>query len=149
MSTHQQSYPCFAKYSIADESGRPGTSRSNVGCEAIEEPCTNRIVPLVSAGSPATLFQRKSLTSPLLVQCSEPGRRTCTFIRASHRHLDRRGSVCAEPEHLPRVRRCRNRAAEQFHDLHGLGDERRIAGRELATLQIEIVLKPHAHVSTE
>src|ERR1041385_842678 len=80
MSTHQVSYPCLAKYSIADESGRPGTSRSKVGCPAIEDPCTNRIVPFVFAGSSATLFQRKSLTSPLLVQCSVPGRRTCTFI---------------------------------------------------------------------
>src|SRR5438874_10098448 len=80
MSTHQQSYPCFAKYSIAEESGRPGTSRSKVGCAAIEEPCTNRIVPFVCAGSPATLFQRNSFTSPLLVQCSVPGRRTCPFI---------------------------------------------------------------------
>src|SRR5437773_12274702 len=80
MSTHQQSYPCFAKYSIAEESGRPGTSRSKVGCEAIDEPCTNRIMPLVFAGSPATLFHMKSLTSPLLVQCSVPGRRSCTFI---------------------------------------------------------------------
>src|SRR6476659_5999030 len=83
MSTHQQSQPCLAKYSIAEESGRPGTSRSKVGCEAIEEPCTNRIVPLVCAGSPATLFQRNSLTSPLLVQCSVPGIRTCTFIENS------------------------------------------------------------------
>src|SRR6476469_3114540 len=80
MSTHQQSYPCLAKYSIAEELGRSGTSRSKVGCPAIEEPCTNRIVPFVFAGAPATLFQRKSLTSPLLVQCSVPGRRTCTFI---------------------------------------------------------------------
>src|SRR3954466_6060587 len=80
MSTHQVSYPCLAKYSIAEESGRPGTSRSKVGCDAIEEPCTNKMVPFVAAGSPATLFQRKSLTSPLLDQCSEPVRRTCTFI---------------------------------------------------------------------
>src|SRR3982751_49037 len=80
MSTHQQSYPCLAKYSIAEESGRPGTSRSKVGCDAIEEPCTKRIVPFVFAGSPATLFHMKSFTSPLLVQCSVPGRRTCTFI---------------------------------------------------------------------
>src|SRR3954470_24409616 len=80
MSTHQVSYPFLAKYSIAVESGRHGTSRSKVGCDAIEEPYTNRMVRFVAAGSPATLFQRKSLTSPLLVQCSVPGRRTCTFI---------------------------------------------------------------------
>src|SRR5437016_12344523 len=80
MSTHQQSKPCFAKYSIAELSGRPGTSRSKVGCEAIDEPCTNRIVPFVFAASPATLFHRNSLTSPLLVQCSLPGMQTCTFI---------------------------------------------------------------------
>src|SRR3954464_13668309 len=82
MSTHQVSYPCLAKYSIADESGRPGTSRSKVGCEAIEEPCTNRTVPLVLAGS-TTFLHMKSLPSPLVVQCSVPGRRTCTFISGS------------------------------------------------------------------
>ena len=65
---------------MAEESVRPGTWRSKVGCEAIEEPCTNRIVPLVLAGSSATLFHRNSLTSPLLVQCSVPGMRTCRFI---------------------------------------------------------------------
>src|ERR1043165_8465974 len=68
---------------MAEEPGRPGTSRSNVGCDAIEEPCTSRIVPLVCAGSPATLFQRKSLTSPLSVQCSVPRMRTCTFMCSS------------------------------------------------------------------
>src|SRR5256885_4010696 len=74
---------------MAEESGRPGTSRSKVGCEAIEEPCTNRIVPWVFPGSPATLFHRNSLTSPLLVQCSVPGRRTCRFIdSALSVHLD-------------------------------------------------------------
>src|SRR5947209_20133945 len=82
MSTHQVSYPCLAKYSIAEESGRPGTSRSKVGCDAIEEPCTNRIMPFVAAGSPATLFQRKSLTSPLLVQCSVPGSAACAFTES-------------------------------------------------------------------
>ena len=41
-----------------------------VGCDAIDEPCTKKIVPL--AASPALLRQRKSLMSPLRVQCSVP-----------------------------------------------------------------------------
>src|SRR5579864_876228 len=60
---------------MAEESGRPGTSRSKVGCEAMDEPCTNRIVPRVSAGLPAHLFHRNSFTSPLWAQCSRPARR--------------------------------------------------------------------------
>ena len=58
----------------------PGTSRSKVGCEAIEEPWTNRIVALALAGSPAHLFHMKSFTSPLLVQCSLPVRRCCRVV---------------------------------------------------------------------
>src|SRR5882757_441636 len=58
---------------MAEESGRPGTCRSKVGIDAIEEPCTNRILPAVLAGSPAHLFHRNRRTSwPLLVQCSSP-----------------------------------------------------------------------------
>src|SRR3954465_12172403 len=73
MSTHQVSKPRAAKKSIAEESGRPGTWRSKVGCEAIEEPCTNRIVPLVAAGSATHLFHMNSFTPPsLVVQCSVP-----------------------------------------------------------------------------
>src|SRR3954468_20298469 len=73
MSTHQVSYPCLAKYSIAEESDRPGTCRSKVGCDAIEEPCTNRMVPAGPDGSPAYFSHRNSRTSaPLLVQCSSP-----------------------------------------------------------------------------
>ena len=36
---------------IANESGRPGTLRSKVGCEAIDEPCTNSTAGLPS-GTP-------------------------------------------------------------------------------------------------
>src|SRR4051812_14723110 len=73
MSRHQQSKPSRAKWSIAEESGRPGTCRSKVGCEAIEEPCTNKIVPRVLAGSPADFSNRNSFTLPfLVVQCSVP-----------------------------------------------------------------------------
>src|SRR5262245_17031624 len=69
---HQVSKPRAANQSITDESARPGTRRSKVGCEAMDEPCTNRIVPL---GAPpgAAFCQRQSLTSPLRVQCSMPG----------------------------------------------------------------------------
>src|SRR5215510_15930390 len=73
MSTHQVSKPRAAKKSIAENSLRPGTCRSKVGCEAIEEPCTNRMVPRVCAASPAYFSHRNSFTSlPLLVQCSSP-----------------------------------------------------------------------------
>src|SRR5580658_9967983 len=73
MSTHQQSKFCRANQSITEESGRPGTCRSNVGCAAIEEPWTNRIVPVLFAGSPAHFSNRNSFTPPsLVVQCSSP-----------------------------------------------------------------------------
>src|SRR3954470_21608450 len=74
MSTVQQSKPSLAKWSIAEESGRPGTCRSNVGCEAIDEPCTNRTVPLVAAGSPRHLLNmnRRALPPSFVVQCSCP-----------------------------------------------------------------------------
>src|SRR4051812_46232021 len=75
MSTDQVSNPWAANQSMTDEPGRPGTCRSKVGCDAMEEPCTNRIVPRFSA--PTERFSHmKSLTSPLLVQCSSP----CTWI---------------------------------------------------------------------
>src|SRR5271169_541438 len=58
---------------MAEESGRPGTCRSKVGCEAMDEPCTNRMVPMLFAGSPAHFSNRNSFTPPsLLVQCSAP-----------------------------------------------------------------------------
>src|SRR5215204_7286434 len=72
MSTDQVSKPCAANQSIADEPGRPGTCRSNVGCEAMDEPCTNRMVPAFS-GASDRFSHRNSLTSPLVVQCSSPG----------------------------------------------------------------------------
>src|ERR1043166_3120790 len=73
MSTHQQSKPRAANQSMAEESGRTGTCKSNVGVEAMDEPCTNRIVPAGPDGSPAYFSHRNSRTSlPLLVQCSSP-----------------------------------------------------------------------------
>src|SRR5258708_10457529 len=66
----QVSKPCSTNHSIAEECARPVTCRSKVGCEAIDEPCTNRIVPRFAL--PECLRQRKSLTSPLRVQCSVP-----------------------------------------------------------------------------
>jgi hypothetical protein len=38
MSTHQHTKPRRANQSITDEWGRPGTVKSNVGCDAIDEP---------------------------------------------------------------------------------------------------------------
>src|SRR5258708_35320498 len=60
---------------MAEEFGRHGTLRSKVGCDAMEDPWTNRIGAFALAGSTAHLFHRNSLTSPLLVQCSAPASR--------------------------------------------------------------------------
>src|SRR5215475_4052540 len=78
MSTDQQSYPRLANHSMTEESARPGTCRSKVGCDAMDDPCTNRIVPLVVTGSSAHFSNRKSLTSPRLVQCSVATTRSAT-----------------------------------------------------------------------
>src|SRR5512140_3372806 len=71
MSTLQQTKPRRANQSITEESGRPGTVRSKVGCEAIDEPCTNSTAGLPS-GEPTNFSHRNSRTSPLCVQCSTP-----------------------------------------------------------------------------
>src|SRR5215472_17003618 len=72
MSTHQQSKFFRAKKSIAEESDRPGTCRSKVGCAAMDEPWTNKMVPAVFAGSPAHFSNTNSFAAPpsLVVQCS-------------------------------------------------------------------------------
>src|SRR5262249_8496963 len=58
---------------MTEESARPGTCRSKVGCEAMEEPCTNKTLPAGPEGSPACLFHRNRRTSlPFSVQCSSP-----------------------------------------------------------------------------
>src|SRR5215472_5512293 len=73
MSTHQQSKPRRANQSIAEELGRPSTCKSKVGCDAIDEPCTKRMVPAALFGSPAHFSNMNSFTSPSLrVQCSSP-----------------------------------------------------------------------------
>src|SRR6188508_3046231 len=56
---------------MAEEFGRPGTCRSKVGCEAIDEPCTNRTVPFLAPPG-ARFSHRNSLAGPLVVQCSWP-----------------------------------------------------------------------------
>src|SRR5580658_1452794 len=88
MSTHQQSKFCRAKKSITDESGRPGTCKSNVGCAAIDEPCTNRIVPAVWFGSPAHFSNMNSLAPPsLVVQWSSPLIAAAGFVISFIVHL--------------------------------------------------------------
>src|SRR5436309_6947277 len=72
MSTHHVSKPRAAKKSIAEESLRPGTCRSKVGCEAIDEPCTNRMRPAGPDGSLAYFSHMNRRAPPLLVQCSSP-----------------------------------------------------------------------------
>src|SRR5687768_7610255 len=69
---HQVSKPRAANQSITDESGRPGTVRSKVGCEAMDEPCTKRIVPFGVCPVGGAFCHRNSFTSPLRVQCSVP-----------------------------------------------------------------------------
>src|SRR6059058_2524638 len=65
MSTHQQTKPRRANQSMTDESARPGTVRSKVGCEAIDEPCTNSTAGLPS-GADELLPQEE--TDVLLVR---------------------------------------------------------------------------------
>ena len=48
------------------------TWRSKVGCDAIDEPCTNRIVPRSWVFCARRFSHRNSLASPFLVQCSVP-----------------------------------------------------------------------------
>src|SRR6185295_14397209 len=75
MSTVQQTKPRCANQSITDESGRPGTVRSNVGCEAIDEPWTKSTAGL-PAGESTYFSHRNRRTSPsgvcFCAQCSTP-----------------------------------------------------------------------------
>src|SRR6478672_5007751 len=75
MSTHQQAKPRRANQSIAEDSGRPGTVKSKVGCDAIDEPWTKRIAGFPS-GDPTNFSHMKRRTSPsgvlFVVQCSTP-----------------------------------------------------------------------------
>src|SRR6202043_4042703 len=87
MSTHQQSKLCRAKKSITEESGRPGTCRSNVGCAAMDEPWTNRMVPAVCRGSPAHFSNMNSFAPSLLVQCSSPLIAAAGFVISFIVHL--------------------------------------------------------------
>src|SRR5262249_27977576 len=73
MSTHQQSKPRRANQSMTEESDRPSTCKSKVGCDAMDDPCTNRMVPAALPGSTADFSNMNSFTFPsLLVQCSWP-----------------------------------------------------------------------------
>src|SRR5450755_177612 len=97
MSTLQHTNPLRANQSMTDESGLPGTLRSNVGCDAIDEPCTNRIAGL-PADEPTNFSHRKSFTPPLRVQCSAP----VTGVSAAAAFAAGTGAlspkrVCAEP----------------------------------------------------
>src|SRR5258708_23585452 len=84
---------------MAEEFGRHRTLRSNVGCDAMEDPWTNRIGAFALAGSTAHLFHRNSLTSPLLVQCSAPASRWIVSF------MDRSFfAMVAAPPYLPRMR---------------------------------------------
>jgi hypothetical protein len=97
MSTHQQTKPRCANQSITDESGRPGTERSNVGCDAIEEPWTNSTAGLAE-GEPTNFSHMKSRTSPsavgLVVQCSTPvtgAKGCCVEVIADRKRVGQRG----------------------------------------------------------
>src|SRR5678815_5243492 len=105
---HQVSKPCATNQTIADESARVGTCRSNVGCDAIDEPWTNRIVPFASRGSTALFRHRNSRTSPLRVQCSVPCTLT-SFILTSITKLScrRLQSACPGGRFFPGITRPR------------------------------------------
>src|ERR1700704_4852098 len=88
MSTLQQTNPRRANQSMTEESGLPGTYKSNVGCDAIDEPCTNRSAGLPS-GEPTNFSHKKRRTLSLCVQCSTPvtGVSPVTTSGAGHRSL--------------------------------------------------------------
>src|ERR1700675_4636640 len=97
MSTHQQSKFCRAKKSITEESGRPGTCRSNVGCAAMDEPWTNRMGPAVCFGLPAHFSNRNSFARPsFVVQCSSPLIATAGFVISFIVHLIRLSVILSE-----------------------------------------------------
>src|SRR6188508_529058 len=102
--------------------GCPGTCKSNVGCDAIDEPCTNRMVPLSRVFWARRFSHRNSLASPFLVQCSLPWMwmfSTCVVTRlllldaeqlrrgtAKHtalRGVDPDGDLVADREDLARM----------------------------------------------
>src|SRR5215470_674147 len=102
---------------MAEEFGRPGTWRSKVGWEAIEEPWTNRIVAFAVAGSTAHLFHKNSFTSPLLVQCSTPANRwVVSFMERSFLARLRSPGSAGIPPALPG-----KRGTGGFMQSHGLG----------------------------
>src|SRR5215510_8195777 len=54
--------------------------------------------------------------------------------------------LALQPQNLPRLGRRRDVVAQDLDDVRRLLDECGIAGRELALREIEVVLKPDAHV---
>src|SRR6266567_1317952 len=107
MSTLQQTKPRRANQSMTDESGWPGTVRSNVGCEAIDEPWTKRTAGLPS-GESTYFSQRKSRTSPsevsLCAQCSTPVTFTLVIMmRSNEAGAERReqGRLPYSPTEVP------------------------------------------------
>src|SRR2546423_14621981 len=119
MSTHQQTKPRRANQSIADESGRPGTARSNVGCEAIDEPWTKRMAGFASGAS--TYFsQRKSRTSPsdvcFCAQCSVPVTVALVIVMRSKEAIAERreqGRMRGDPQRGARQYRRSTTSAER------------------------------------
>src|SRR6266550_3614131 len=98
MSTHQQSKPRRANQSMTDESGRPSTCRSKVGCAAMDEPCTNKILPAALVGSPAKddrraalgcRFRRLPLVGPNVRHTSLPCAFLCPALRVAAVGLQR------------------------------------------------------------
>src|SRR4051795_8905675 len=82
MSTVQQAKPRLANQSMTDESGRPGTARSNVGCDAIEEPCTNSSTGFPS-GDPTNFSHRKSRIPFFDASCATPCTESAIVAAAS------------------------------------------------------------------
>src|SRR5205085_1702647 len=106
--------PRAANQSIAEESARPGTERSKVGCEAIDEPCTKKSVPRRGTPSAAFLFHRKRRTlafevgaegaTTRLVQCSVPPVHEGVERSAIRSPLSWIKSKAARPPDNPRAR---------------------------------------------
>src|SRR5689334_15621002 len=99
MSTLQHTKPRHASQSMTEESGRPGTVRSNVGCDAIDEPCTKSTTGL-PCGDPTNFSQRNRRTSRLNAQCSTPSTLESVVAALSISPFNSRSFCHAWSQHL-------------------------------------------------
>src|SRR5262245_24873302 len=133
---------------MADESERPGTCKSNVGVEAMDEPWTKRIVPSRPGEVPARFSQRKRLTSPLVVQCSCPAMLGSAAISGSfpsarrspssvtfHRSSEEHGARATVEPHVHALADGESLTGAGLHAHAGAVEQRDVAVGEVAEVR--------------